>query len=78
MLKWEKDATASSLRFMNLLLEEEKSNLTLLESQLKEQIDITKKFKHEAEYSNKEKQLEGTLERSQYNVKERKHKTVLA
>lgn len=54
---------------MNLLLDEEKSNLSILENQLKEQIDITKKFEHEAEYCNKEKQLQGTIERFQYNIK---------
>lgn len=35
MLKWEKDATASSIRFMHLLLEEEKSNLAQAEAKLK-------------------------------------------
>lgn len=63
MIKWEKEATESSIRFMNLLLEEEKINLAKLELQLKEQIDITKRFEHEVDYCNNEKQLQGTIER---------------
>lgn len=74
MVKWEKEATASSIRFMHLLVEEEKTNLTQAEIKLKEQIEITKKFEHEAEYTIKEKKLQGTIERFEYHLKDRKHK----
>lgn len=74
MLKWEKEATAASIKLMQLLLEEEKSSFSLLESQLKEQIEICKKFEDESEFANKEKQLQNTLEKHQFHLKDRKHK----
>lgn len=77
MNKWEQEATAISIKFMHLLLEEEKSGLVTLESQLKGQIDITRKLEQESEYLIKEKQLQGTLERFQFHIKERKHKQFL-
>lgn len=75
--KWEKEATDSSVRFMRLLLEDEKVNLATLEVRLKEHIDIAKKFEKEGDYSQKEKDLQNTLERYQYNIKDRKHKQFL-
>lgn len=62
---------------MQLLLEEEKNIFILLESQLKEQIEICKKFEHEADNPIKEKQLQSTLEKYQFHLKERKHKQYL-
>lgn len=74
MANWEREATCSSIKFMHLLLEEEKTRLTSLDTQLQEQIEITKKFENESEYVAKEKLLEGTLERFQFHLKDRKHK----
>lgn len=73
MKKWEKEATDSSLRFMRLLLEEEKNNLEKAKNKLKEQIEVTVKFKQDADYKPKEIQLQNVIERFQFNLKERKH-----
>lgn len=64
--KWEKEASASSLCLMTLLLEEERTNLKTLD------IQIAKKFEKEVEYTEKEKTLEKGLERFQYHIKEHK------
>lgn len=59
---------------MKILLDEERVNLVTLEHKLKENIEIAKKFQTEAEYTQKEKQLQAAVERYQYHIKERKHR----
>lgn len=59
---------------MKILLDEEKANLVTLENKLKEQIETVKKFQTEAEYPQKEKQLQSVIERHQYQIKKRKHR----
>lgn len=54
---------------MQLLLEEENFFFTILESQLKEQIETCKKFEHEAEYSNIKKQLQTHLKNTSSTLK---------
>ncbi|XP_073432248.1 putative uncharacterized protein C6orf183 [Dendrobates tinctorius] len=62
---------------MQLLLEEEKKTLSLLNDRLRDQIEVTKKFSTETDFSLKESKLETNLERFQYHLKERKHRQYL-
>lgn len=55
MTQWEKKATVSSLHFMHIFLEEECTNLGVLEVRLRGQIETSKKFEHEPEYTLKKK-----------------------
>ncbi|KAM4038357.1 LOW QUALITY PROTEIN: uncharacterized protein ACNLHF_016667 [Anomaloglossus baeobatrachus] len=57
---------------MKILLEEEKKNLSTLEGSLKEQIETTRKFSAETEYSSKEIVLQGAIEKFRYHLKEKK------
>lgn len=72
--RWEQLATKSSLQLMTLLLEEERLNLTSLTDKLKTQIEVTKTFVGDPEFQNKEKQLQVTVEKYQYYLRERKHR----
>lgn len=74
LTKWEKLATDSSIGLMTLLLEEERQNLSTLETKLKEHIEIVKKFEKEPEYTVKETTLQTNIEKFQYHIKDRKHK----
>ncbi|CAJ0951695.1 unnamed protein product, partial [Ranitomeya imitator] len=74
MYRWEKEATDSSLRLMRLLLEEEKVMLSSLSENLREQIEVTKKFSAEPEFVAKEIGLQNTIDKFQYHLKERKHR----
>lgn len=74
LTKWEQEATNSSLRLMRLLLDEERNTLETLKQKLAEQIEVVQTFSQEAEFANKEKFLQNTLEKYQYHLKERKHR----
>lgn len=71
--KWEKESIESSLRLMGLLLEEEKTVLSGIETELKEVIEQTKKFNTHPEYSNKEVYLQSIVEKYTAQLKEKKH-----
>ncbi|CAJ0941725.1 unnamed protein product [Ranitomeya imitator] len=74
--KWEREATESSLCFMQILLEE-KATLATLSDKLKEHIEITKSFSKETDFATKETKLQTHIERFQYHLKERKHRQYL-
>lgn len=71
---WEKELTSSSVRLMQILLEEEKRNLEITSKNLKSLIDQTLKFKNDPEFSRKEENLQGNIEKFQNVLKDRKHK----
>lgn len=72
-VKWEKEATGASLRFMRLLLEEEKTTLDNLTKKLRDQIDIALKFRADPEFEAKEREIQTKLLKHQTYIKERKH-----
>lgn len=74
MKKWEQEVTSSSLRLMNLLLEEERINLGTSNIKLKETIDIALTLKGEGEFSKKETELQNNIDKFTSVLKERKHK----
>ncbi|XP_056407823.1 uncharacterized protein LOC130303808 [Hyla sarda] len=74
MSKWEKEATESSLRFMNLLLEEERNTLDSTTKKLQESIDIALKLKQDPEFAKKDTELKNNIEKFKHSLKDRKHK----
>lgn len=76
-VKWEKEATSSSLRFMRLLLEEEKITLQNLTKKLEDQIDTTLKFRSDPDFEAKEVDLQSKLIKHQAYIKQRKHSLFL-
>lgn len=75
--KWEKEALSSSLRFMQILLEEEKRVYENSSKNLKEITDKALKFKGEPEFAKKETALQTSVEKFYCLLKERKHKQFL-
>lgn len=73
MKRWEQEATNSSLRFMLILLEEEKITCENSAKKLKETTDIALKLKGEPDFNKKEAELQTTIEKFTATLKERKH-----
>lgn len=72
--KWEKEALESSIRFMNILLEEEKKLYTVSSTSLKELTYKVLKFKSDTEFTKRETSLQISVDRYYQILKERKHK----
>lgn len=73
MKLWEKEVTASSIRLMKILLEEEKITLENTSTKLKETIQTALKLKEEVDFSKKEGELQANIEKYTTFLKERKH-----
>ncbi|XP_075208170.1 uncharacterized protein LOC142313072 [Anomaloglossus baeobatrachus] len=71
--QWEKESRAASLRFLQILLTEEKLTLNKTTSKLTEQIALSLKYKNDPDFHKKELLLQNSVERFQNTLKERKH-----
>ncbi|XP_056414027.1 uncharacterized protein LOC130356466 [Hyla sarda] len=72
--KWEQEALASSFRFMNILLDEERIALDNSSKRLKESIDAILRFKTDPEFTRREAVLESLVDKFYTLLKNRKHK----
>lgn len=73
MKKWEQEVTNSSLRLMNILLEEEKIYLEKTNTKLKETIERAHTLRGEIDFNKKELELQNQIDRFTCLLKERKH-----
>lgn len=74
---WEKELTNSSVRLLQILLDEEKKILETTSTNLKGLIDQVLKFKNDPEFARKEQNLQSNIEKFQNSLKDRKHKQYL-